>query len=779
MPVTDGSHRGRRAPRLAPARAAPGSGASDRREQSAFRASSQRELPDAEIGWRYRLVANGFSRLASELRGLALRALRGRARRPPCRQLRAAAVVDTAADRRSGAVGSDARHGGAGREDRDHRLRDRPRATRSSTRPATRCRPASRRARSVHDREGDRRRASSRRRARPPRARASRSRTTTRATERTSPGSPPATRTPTPDGRRVSGVAPRAYLGNYKVFVETNSGLSPNANSPAIVAAIEAAVADGMNVINFSGGEPEIEPSRDIVALALDAAAAAGVVRWSPPGTTTTTSARARSRRRPTLSARSRSVPSRSPAARRREPMPSSRPSGRRRSRCAQARCRGARRRRALVGPGGGWSAFSGTSMAAPHIAGAAALLGSVIRRGRWSSSSRRWCSRVSDAAQSSGRRAGPRFQGGGVVALARADRPLLFVRPTALSFGLLGAGSTATRTLTLEDAGSGVGAWQVAAVVPRRAPWRRAVVPATVTVPGQLALDRRGRPRRAATPGDVDAYVELRRGAEMRQDSRCGPASPRPRSHATGRHSAAARACIAAPLRPGRRAFRAIAIRRHRAASASRRRCVGRSACSGSASRAGSRTRASRSPGSPRERRRTAHCRRQATRTGSPDSRACRSTATRTWTISTSRFRSQPCSHHAGRLCRRLRQRDACGCGRLHLPRLGQRRHARPRSDCGRWSVRAGNPALVSVVDAGSVLFLSRSGSSVDGLVHAAGTLRGPPPLDPDRRHWRQGAHRVRVRVSDYQESKNTENVARILPNTRWFTATFSTIRT
>ena len=33
-----------------------------------------------------------------------------------------------------------------------------------------------------------------------------------------------------------------------------------------------------MNVINFSGGEPEIEPSRDIVALALDAAAAAGVV---------------------------------------------------------------------------------------------------------------------------------------------------------------------------------------------------------------------------------------------------------------------------------------------------------------------------------------------------------------------------------------------------------------------------------------------------------------------------------------------------------------------
>ncbi len=37
------------------------------------------------------------------------------------------------------------------------------------------------------------------------------------------------------------------------------------------------------------------------------------------------------------------------------------------------------------------------------------------------------------------------------------------------------------------------------------------------------------------------------------------------------------------------------------------------------------------------------------------------------------------------------------------------------------------------------------------------------------------RGTYRLRLRVSDYQESKNTENVARILPNTRWFTATFT----
>src|SRR4029077_16970150 len=35
-------------------------------------------------------------------------------------------------------------------------------------------------------------------------------------------------------------------------------------------------------------------------------------------------------------------------------------------------------------------------------------------------------------------------------------------------------------------------------------------------------------------------------------------------------------------------------------------------------------------------------------------------------------------------------------------------------------------------------------------------------------------GSHRLRLRVSDYQETKNTENVGPILPNTRTITVTF-----
>src|SRR5207344_1359218 len=77
---------------------------------------------------------------------------------------------------------------------------------------------------------------------------------------------------------RVSGVAPRAYLGNYRALAVEDAVSGSNGTAAELVAAIEAAVADGMDVINLSLGEAEIEPSRDIVALALDAAAAAGVV---------------------------------------------------------------------------------------------------------------------------------------------------------------------------------------------------------------------------------------------------------------------------------------------------------------------------------------------------------------------------------------------------------------------------------------------------------------------------------------------------------------------
>jgi minor extracellular serine protease Vpr len=80
-----------------------------------------------------------------------------------------------------------------------------------------------------------------------------------------------------PPGCGLSGVAPRAYLGNYRVFtVPTDIGHI--ANTPEIAAAFEFAVRDGMDVINFSGGGAEFEPANDAMVEVLRNVVAAGVV---------------------------------------------------------------------------------------------------------------------------------------------------------------------------------------------------------------------------------------------------------------------------------------------------------------------------------------------------------------------------------------------------------------------------------------------------------------------------------------------------------------------
>ena len=80
-----------------------------------------------------------------------------------------------------------------------------------------------------------------------------------------------------PETPGLSGVAPRAQIGNYRVFnVPTPAGHV--GNTPEIVAAFEAAVRDGMDVINFSGGGPQVDPASDAIIEAVRNVSAAGVV---------------------------------------------------------------------------------------------------------------------------------------------------------------------------------------------------------------------------------------------------------------------------------------------------------------------------------------------------------------------------------------------------------------------------------------------------------------------------------------------------------------------
>lgn len=72
----------------------------------------------------------------------------------------------------------------------------------------------------------------------------------------------------------ISGIAPKAYLGNYKVFAQSGS-----TTTNRIILAIEAAVCDGMDIINLSLGQSNpLPPSADPSAAAINNAVASGVL---------------------------------------------------------------------------------------------------------------------------------------------------------------------------------------------------------------------------------------------------------------------------------------------------------------------------------------------------------------------------------------------------------------------------------------------------------------------------------------------------------------------
>ena len=229
---------------------------------------------------RYRIVLDG---LAVSLPARRLAAL---ARLAFARQLYPSVRYAPALDRSPAMIGATELTRGDGRRRRGHEDRGR-RHRRRRAQPVPRRRPAS------PTRAGFPRGATSDTtpkvivaRVFPgPRAGArAGSRSTRRSrTARTSPASRPATparaRPPArpPRVTGLSGVAPRAWIGNYRVFT-VPTPLGHVANTPEIVAAFEAAVADGMDVINFSGGGAETDPVNDALIDAVANVAAAGVV---------------------------------------------------------------------------------------------------------------------------------------------------------------------------------------------------------------------------------------------------------------------------------------------------------------------------------------------------------------------------------------------------------------------------------------------------------------------------------------------------------------------
>ncbi len=319
--------------------------------------------------------------------------------------------------------------------------------------------------------------------------------------------------TTTRSGIRLSGIAPRAYLGNYRAAT-IPSQVGINANSPELAAAVEAAVRDGMDVLNISFGETEIEPTRDLVDTAIDAAAKAGVVTAvsagndgelglgavnSPANATRAIAAAASSGGHGSVEVDTPSdFSSAGPAPYSLRFKPDVTAPG---------------EDVASAAPGGGFVELSGTSMSAPHVAGGAAVL--LQRHPGWTPAQVKSALVLTGVPvrTTSGVEVSPLLQGGGRIDLVRADNPLVFAQPTALSFGLVKPGTTRTRTLALSDAGGGAGTWN-AGVTGGFADVITA--PPQLTVPGTLTV-RVTVPRRMDEQ-DASGFIVLTRGGDSRR---------------------------------------------------------------------------------------------------------------------------------------------------------------------------------------------------------------------------------------------------------------------
>jgi hypothetical protein len=361
-----------------------------------------------------------------------------------------------------------------------------------------------------------------------------------------------------------------------------------------------------------------------------------------------------------------------------------------------------------------------------------------------------------------------PPYVGGGLVSLPQADEPFVFTSPSSLSFGLPHPGTSVTRPVALTDAGGGAGAWQVSVDEWSELPGASIVVPTTVDVPGELNVQLALTP--STQEGDATGYVTLRRGTDVRHVPFWGRVT-NPR---LGRH--APQALSAPRLYSGNTTGHGSFVSRYRYPDDPRVMNVHALLGGPEAVYA-------------------VHIGRSVANFGVVITREARGAAV------------EP------RIVAGLDENRLTGLAALPvvinpwLPQYGARVRVAgalvpsvgeydvvfdsPRAaDAGRFTFRfwvddttppkvrlltpvtgRGRALRLSISDPGSGVYPQTLQASVDG--HSATFSFRAGVLRVSTSGLKPGTHRVRVRVSDYQETRNVETIAGILPNTRTLVAT------